>query len=271
MTFILSLIPCAETWHILQVPLIWLTIDLGETAQGHLTSLWRVLFYNRVIRKDSTPSLLKEPEGREKANPVHTLKEVALQWHILESGIGPFSFCHGLWPLSAENPIVDTADNVFINSNEEAVWQQNLDWHWLAKEVGRFFPFLTKVKWLLGRLLPRTEGKQVMKASLQSKVVIKIPEYCWMSSISWAIHKSLLLIYYLILWAWVYIEQIWMRKGELMDAKNCSSQVMQLWLRIQDLVVPHFKNRWWSKTNVKTNNWTQQGLNTLNTNSWVIK
>lgn len=43
-------------------------------------------------------------------------------------------------------------------------------------------------------------------------------------------------------------------KGELLDVKIFTSQVMQLWVGIQYLVLPHFKNRWWSKTNVKINN-----------------
>lgn len=74
-----------------------------------------------MIRKDSAPLPTPQPEGHGKANSVYFLRKVALRSHILESGVQPFSSCHGQWPLSAETLTIDTPDNVFINSNEEAV------------------------------------------------------------------------------------------------------------------------------------------------------
>lgn len=130
---ILSFLTC--TWCFINMT--W--VGWNSSRISHLQS---VLFPNKS--KKTVPfSISEEPEGHEKASPVHILKKLSLQRNILKSKNGPFSFCEELWPFSAGSPIVDTADNVFIHFNEEGIWQQNLHWHWHANRAGTYFLYMT--------------------------------------------------------------------------------------------------------------------------------
>ena len=187
-------------------------VDLGEIAQGHLTCLWRVQFYNRVIWKDSTPGLPKEPERHEKVNPVPILGKVVLLWHIFWKQSWPFSSTAMGCGLSVLRSPLLTQLTMFSSIQIKKLFGSRV-----LTDTGMLIMLaLSSLFWPKGKGYKEIAAREWRKAGherlyAQPKLVLKyknISQITGCHKISPAICKSGMLIFDSVLWVLISTEEI---------------------------------------------------------------